>query len=146
MTHLGELAAARAETTDEPVTFDWHGKTIRCRTQLPALPLLEMASTGADMRASGNEDDFMLIAASFYRFLQSVIEPDDWSIFRQSCTDNADGADQLMPLVGKLGEAIMGRPTERPSDSPDGPPQTTGGSTATLPSRASTSVPSALAG
>jgi hypothetical protein len=137
--HLGELAAAKAENTDEPVSFDWHGKKIRCRQSLPALPLLEMASTGADMRASGDED-FMLVAASFYRFLQSVIEPDDWHIFRQACTDNADGADQLMPLVGKLGEAIMGRPTERPSDSPDGPPTTTDGSTATLPSRESTSA------
>lgn len=142
--HLGELAAAKAEHTDEPVTFDWHGKKIRCRQSLPALPLLEMASTGADMQSSG-EDDFMLVAASFYRFLQSVIEPDDWPVFRKACTDHSDGADQLMPLVGKLGEAIMGRPTERPADSLDGPPPTTGGSTATLPSRASTSDRSPLA-
>jgi hypothetical protein len=143
--HLGELAAAKAETNAEPVTFDWHGTRIRCRTSMPALPLLELASTGADMRASDDED-LMTIAASFYRFLQSVIDPEDWPKFRQSCADNGDGADQLMPLVSQLGEAIIGRPTERPSGSVAGPPHTTDGSTVTLPSRASTSGPSALVG
>jgi len=144
--HLGELAAAKAETTAEPITFDWHGHKIRCRAELPALPLLELAATGDELKDTAAEDDFMVVGAAFYRFLESVIDPGDWSVFRRVSTQQGDGPEQLLPLVEQLGAAISGRPTGRRSASPGGPPRTTGTSTGPLPSRASTSDVSVLAG
>lgn len=144
--HLGELAAAKAETTAEPITFDWHGRRIRCRAELPALPLLELAATGDELKGTPAEDDFMIVGGAFYRFLESVIDPGDWPAFRRLATDHGDGPEELLPLVTKLGEAISGRPTGRRSGSPAGPSTTTATSTAPLPSRASTPPPSALAG
>jgi hypothetical protein len=144
--HLGELAAARAETTGEQISFDWHGSTIRCRTDLPAMPLLELAATGDELKGTAAEDDFMIVAGAFYRFLESVIDPTDWHTFRRVSTQHGDGPEQLLPLIEKVAEAIAGRPTGRRSVSPDGPPRTTDISTGPLPSRASTPPPSALAG
>jgi hypothetical protein len=144
--HLGELAAARAETTAEAITFDWHGATIRCRTDLPAMPLLELAATGDELKGTAAEDDFMVVAGAFYRFLESVIDPGDWSTFRRVTTRHADGPEQLLPLIERLAEAIAGRPTVRRSASPGGPPRTTATSTGPLPSRDSTRPASALAG
>lgn len=144
--HLGELAAAKAETTAEAITFDWHGTKIRCRAEMPALPLLELAATGEEMQNTAVEDDFLLVGAAFYRFLECVIDPADWPKFRRASMANGDGPDQLLPLVEKLGAAISGRPTERRSASPSGPPPTMATSTGPLPSRASTPPASALAG
>ena len=146
--HLGELAAAKAETTAEiePISFDWHGTTIRCRTELSSMGLLELAATGDELKGTANEADFMVVGAAFYRFLESVIDPGDWPAFRRASTLAGDGLDDLLPLVEKLGQAITGRPTGRPSDSRGGPPSTTGTSTGRLPSRASTPHASALVG
>jgi hypothetical protein len=144
--HLGELAAAKTESNAEPISFDWHGVTIRTRTELPALPLLELAATGESVKGTPAENDLMVVAGAFYRFLESVIDPADWIVFRQVATDNGDGPEQLLPLIEQLGAAISGRPTGRPSGSPAGRSPTTGGSTEHLPSRVSTPAGSAPAG
>jgi len=145
--HLGELAAAKAEQDPaEAISFDWHGRRIRCRSELPAMALLELAATGDDLKGTMAEADFMTVAAAFHRFLESVIDPEDWPAFRRASTEHGDGPAELLPLVEQLGAAISGRPTVRRSGSPAGPSTTTDTSTAPLPSRASTPAPSALAG
>lgn len=144
--HLGELAAAKIESTAEPITFDWHGKRVRCRVDLPALPLLELAATGDGLTGTIDESDFMVVGAAFYRFLESVIDPRDWPSFKKASAAAGDGPDQLLPLIEKLGAAITGRPIEPPAASRDGRSPTTDGSTAPLPSREPTSQVSQLAG
>jgi hypothetical protein len=144
--HLGELAAAKAETTQEQITFDWHGRRIRCRAVLPSLPLLELAATGDELKGTLDEDNFMIVGGAFYRFLESVIDVEDWPTFRKISTEHSDGPEELLPLIEKIGAAISGRPTERRSGSRAGPSATTDSSTAPLPSRASMPDLSALAG
>jgi len=133
MPHLGELAAAKAEATGEPISFDWHGRRIRCRPEIPSLPLLELAATGADVAGTPSEEDVMVVGAAFYRFLEAIIDPADWLAFKRASTTAGDGPAELLPLVSRLAEATTGRPTGPSSVSPPGPPPTTDGSTGTSP-------------
>lgn len=134
MPHLGELAAAASEASGEPITFDWHGQRLRCRVELPALALMELAAVGEEIKGTPAESDLMVVGGAFFRFLEALIEPSDWTAFRRLSTLHGDGPDQLLPVVTKLAEAIAGRPTRQPSVSPAGRPATPDGSTGHSPS------------
>lgn len=127
MGDLGELAAQRTESAAERITFSWHGHRIRCRPRLPAMAGLELASLGE--RAESSPDDFMVVGAAFYRFLQGCIEASDWETFKATCIEHGDDENDLLPLVQKLVEASTGRPTGQRSGSGPLPLRTSDGST-----------------
>lgn len=123
-----DFRAALREAEGEPVTFtvgDGNGfcEEFTVPTPLSAMPLLALAASDAKTEIE--------VMAAFGRFIFSFLDPADHERFRQACTRaRFDEADLLDITKWLIGEAT-GRPTKRPSGSPErssttGPPSPTG--------------------
>ncbi len=122
--HIGSFSVVRkiaAGKTQEPDYFDFCGERIRVSDEDPsALPFLELA----DAMENGVDTDDTQGMAAMYRMLRGCVHPDDWAKFRKVSMANNASPEDLMPIVGAVWEAVTGRPSRRPSGSPDGPSAT----------------------
>lgn len=126
MAHRDFRAAVR-EAVGEPVTFtigDGNGfrEEFTVPTPLPAFPLLDLAATEAGSDAESY--------AAFGRFLYALIDPADHGRFRKACIRARFNDEEILDLTRWLVSETTGRPTLRPSGSPErssttGPPSPT---------------------
>lgn len=125
--HLDFDAARRqrAREDGEPLTFTLAGETFTCLAHVPI-------GVFADAAASGGISNVGLL-----RFVRGVLVSEDEERFdvlmrRKSAPVDDDGnpdptwrpvdGEDLLDIFNRLVDVYTGRPTERPSDSPDGPP------------------------
>ena len=72
-----EIKAAEAEQTGEPIVIVFHGQDFTCAAGVNEFALMRMAGAEADGE--------MAVMGAFYRFLQTILIPDDWDRFRKVC-------------------------------------------------------------
>lgn len=107
-----------SETT--PKTIEIRGETFRCIDALPPGLLMDIAEvTNTDER---NPADVMRTIATIGRFLKAAIVPEDRGRYDAIVYDTRTilGIDDLAEIAGGLIRQYAGRPTVRPSESPDG--------------------------
>lgn len=103
-----DFAAARAEHTDEPITFVLGGQGFTCRRNMPAGHLLDLAAV---------EDN----PAALVAYLKASMADDDWERFDELVHDpDALGADQPVDvaLLGEIVSWIVEEQTGRPTSPP----------------------------
>lgn len=74
--------------------------------------------------------------AAIYSLLESVIAEADWARFQRHAMKVRATTDELIELVGQIMVAVAARPTQRSSDSSDGPSTAAPSSTSTPAERA----------
>lgn len=79
--------------------------------------------------------------SAMYRYVRACIGDGQWDRFRAVVLADGVDEDELMLVCGALFSAVAGRPTRRPSASPDGPSSTGDGSTDVSGSPAATPGP-----
>lgn len=100
------------------------GQEMRCIDALPPGLLFDVAEVAnTDER---NPNDVLRTMATIGRFLKSIVIPEDRPIYDRIVYDTRDviGIDVLSEEAGRLIQEYAGRPTSRPSASPDGSRQT----------------------
>jgi hypothetical protein len=132
-----EADAVELQAMSEGVVIT--GETVECMgeryligSKVGLMPLMRFAHSSK----AGVDSSDMEGLAAMYDMLRDCIAKSDWERFERDMTDKQADDEDLMPVVGKVIEALTARPTKRASASSSGPPQTSGSSTAgssTLP-------------
>lgn len=105
------------------LTFE--GQSFALASKVGLMPLMKFAH----IARQGVDANDMEGLVAIYDMLRNVIADEDWERFESHATTVRADGDDLMGLVQQAIQAISERPTERPSDSSDGP-QTTSDSSA----------------
>ncbi|NUQ32421.1 MAG: hypothetical protein HOP99_06335 [Dermatophilaceae bacterium] len=105
------------------LTFE--GQSFALASKVGLMPLMKFAH----IARQGVDANDMEGLVAIYDMLRNVIADEDWERFESHATTVRADGDDLMGLVQQAIQAISERPTERPSDSSDGP-QTTSVSSA----------------
>lgn len=127
MTFHGEFAAAAQDAADdaagtrEPDTFGFYGEVFAMRDRVGLMTLMQFAAVAVKGVEVGDMEGLLAV----HRMLEDVLVPEDWSRFQDHARAVAASEDDLLAVVRKAMTAISARPTERPSDSSDGPSSTT---------------------
>lgn len=108
-----------------PDEITFHGEQYRLADKMGLMPLMRFAK----LARSGLDSQEMEGLAAMYDLLEQCIDDEDWPRFEASATRHRDQGDELMAVVTKAIEVMAARPTQRSSDSSDGPPSTSGSST-----------------
>jgi len=126
----------------------YHGEEFHLADKMGLMPLMRFAKL-----AQGDVDsETMEGLAAMYDLLEQCIKPDDycascgnaeqdkcckdrrivndWRRFEQVAATHRDQGEELMEVVKQALEKMSARPTQRSSASSDGPPSTSGNSTA----------------
>lgn len=111
-----DFDAAAREAVGEPLTFTLGGEVFTCAPTLAALPMLKLAKSADKGGAEG--------VAAFYDFLTAMLVQDDVPRFEAMMQRERIGMEQLSELVAWVVEEATGRPTQRPSDLPERPSNT----------------------
>lgn len=135
MASLGELGAAEAEQVDggEPTTFTFHGAKFTLADRMGGLPVMRYAHA-ANAELDGGSAVRRL--ATFYDFIRAGIVDGDWPRFEAAAVRVRAEEDELVDVAAAIYAHFAGRPTVRPSASPDGPQTTSVSSKEDLSSRA----------
>ncbi|WP_346179642.1 hypothetical protein, partial [Streptomyces cuspidosporus] len=127
------IAQAGEDPAAEPKydSFTFEGEEIRVINGIPSgLPLMEFA----DAMAAADDDSLNMEAlGAMYAMLQSCILPADWGRFRKAANRAGAGFDDLLPITQQVWAAVVGRFSQGPSDSQDGPSTTSTSSKASSP-------------
>lgn len=100
--------------------IEFAGESFLTADKIGLMPLMKFARTAKGGADSGDLDGLL----AMYDLLEQVIAPADWERFQSVAgRERADG-EQLMAVVGAVFAALAGRPTQRSSDSSDGPTTT----------------------
>lgn len=108
-----DFDAAAREASGESLTFTLGGEQFTTTPELPALPMLKLAAAADKEGAEG--------AVAFYEFVQSMLVPEDVARFEAMASRERLGMEMLSDVVKWLIAEMTGRPTRRPSDSPERP-------------------------
>ncbi len=119
---LGELGAAadEAQPPAEPTTFTFHGEEFTLPARVGSLPLMRFAAAAE----AGAELETMEGRAAVYTLIRSVVDRGDWARFERTANEHAVQTVELLEVCTAILTHFAGRPTVRPSDSSDGPPET----------------------
>lgn len=110
--------ADQVEAASPVVQFK--GEEFRATFPVPPMALMEFAHVAQDGTESGELEGL----AAMYDLLESVIDPEDWLRFRKHAKKSRATDADLMLLTRRIIRGEVDRPTERPSDSSDGPSRT----------------------
>lgn len=122
-------------------TFEWFGMEVRVRTDFGETTLMEWFEEYGDVENGTGAAMLALV-----KLLRGLIHPDDFQEFWQLGKSNHQGTAEFSGLVWGVVEALAGRPTERSSESSDGPGQSKVESTVTFLRRATAGRPDLEAG
>ena len=138
MARLGEFGAARkeAEPTDERDTFMLCGVEFTAAEEVDTIAIMEFA----EVAASGEVGETPAGMAAMLALIRSSVDEAEWPKFRATVRRHRPTPEVLMELAMAVVQRETGRPTERPSDSSDGP-STTGESSRAPSSSAASSAP-----
>lgn len=117
MTDLGELGGERRPDLD--LAFGYFGERIRVHPDLTDTALVQMFRTMTTFAVSPErslEIVEMIVA--------TIIDPEDRERFEGTMLANRATIEDLSTLAQRLLEVLTARPTQRPSDSSDGPSTT----------------------
>jgi hypothetical protein len=103
---------------------EFGGETFQTSDAIGLMSLMRFAVVAK--RGTDANDLAGLVA--MYELLEQCFDVEEFERFQQVALRTKAKGDELMGVVGKVIEAISGRPTSRPSDSSDGPEQTQGNS------------------
>lgn len=95
------------------------GESFRVVDEVNEFAFMEFAEAAQDAEA-----DSMGALAACMALLRDSIEPEDWQRFRKSARANRAKVEQLLPILVGVYTGQADRPTERPSGSSDGSPDT----------------------
>ncbi len=130
MGDLGTFGALPAPRSGFPAripdTFTFAGQKFRVAEEVGAMPLLRFAAA-AD---AGLDSDTLNGLVAMQEMIRDTIHPEDWTRFQRVATEAKASGEVLMAICQALYQAISARPTDRPTDSSDGPPPTSSVSSA----------------
>ncbi len=102
-------------------SVEFFGETFRLAEKPNRYAMLRFIA----MAKRGDEIDDADAADTLMDLLRRCLHADDWQRFDRTALDNdADWECDLLPVVAKVYEQVTDRPTQRPSDSSDGPSST----------------------
>lgn len=116
MAKIGSFGKTRGAVED---TFDYFGEEVRIHPDYTALLVTEFLDGVAHLDETDPD-----AAVALKNFSRQFVHPDDFDRFWQLALSNRQDASDLMEVYQAIGAALTGRPTQRPSDSSDGPPST----------------------
>lgn len=134
------FSSARVEQRNEPVPFTLDGVVFRCRPGINTMALLDVVGSG---RGPGGQPDATDSLRSTYQFLRALLTEEDWPRFRAHCIEHETAETTLVEIIQGVLPELVGRPTERPSASPE-PPTTS--SSASMPGSSSPGTVAASTG
>ncbi len=108
----------------EPIEF--LGEKFAIAERIGLMPLMRFAKVAK----SGVDSDDLDGLAAMYDLIQQCVSEEDWVRFEDHADKMRADGDQLMGFVQRVVTELAERPTQRPSDSSDGPqptPQSSGG-------------------
>jgi hypothetical protein len=119
---IGEFGAAarEADPQAEPDQFKFYGETFTVAERVGAMPLLRFAAVAE----SGTQASEMEGMAAMYELIRDCLIPGDWPRFQKVAADNKATDDEFLEICGAVYKAATARPTQRPTDSVDGPSDT----------------------
>ena len=113
-------SSALGSTVSDERTIEFKGEKFGAEFPVPPMALMEFAHIAAGDVDSSDLQGF----AAMYDLLESVIKPEDWGRFRRHAKKSRATDRDLQELVIKVVTGQTDRPTQRPSDSSDGPVST----------------------
>lgn len=93
------------------------GESFALAEQVSALAMMEFAHAVS----SGADTDTLEGMSAMYAVLQQMLADGEWPRFKKAANTHRASDDALLEFIGEAMAAITARPTERPSDSSDGP-------------------------
>ena len=112
-------------------TFVWRDQTYRVADRMGLAPLMRFAKVA---KQGTDANDMDGLAAMYDLLEQCFVDTAEFDRWMDAATAARADQDEILEVVKMATEAVMARPTERPSPSPAGP-STTSTSTAAAPSR-----------
>jgi len=112
--------------------IDFFGEKFATAEKIGLMPMMLFAKAS---EAGATTDDMAGLVA-MYDLLEQYIADEEWSRFCTTASKNRASGDEIFEVVGKVLAAQAARPTQRRSDSSDGPPTTEQNSTSAFESRA----------
>lgn len=112
-------------------SFDYFGERVRVNPVFGELDLVDFFDTASRI----DDADTAQAMAALKGVFRDCILPDDFDTFWSTAKRERQGVEDLMQVVMAVVEAVADRPTVRPSDSSDGPSDTSGTSVADSSSR-----------
>jgi hypothetical protein len=106
-------------------TVEFHGEKYRIADQIGLMPLMRFAKVAQAGVDSSDMDGLV----AMYDLMEQCLVDEDWARFAAAATKHRADGEELMDVVRQAIEAMAERPTQRSSDSSDGPPSTSGNST-----------------
>lgn len=121
---LGEVGGVEAEKV--VASFTYYGTKIRVNPSLTEIVIMDFFEEAE--KVAPRDPHAMVIVKAFAR---DSIHPDDFEKFWTIVKTRGADTDGVMKVVWKILEGVTARPTGRPSDSSDGPTETSSESPAT---------------
>lgn len=106
-------------------TIEFFGEEYHIAEKVGLMPLMRFAK----IAQAGVETNDMDGLAAMYDLLEQCLTEQDWDRFVVAATKHRADGDELMVVVKEAIERMAERPTQRSSDSSDGPPSTSPSST-----------------
>ena len=113
-------SSAKREHRGEKPRFELDGVEFICEGGLTTLDISEFA----EVAATGIDTDDPRAVAVFAEFFRSVLGPKQYTRFRAHTRQHDTDLEVFIDIMAGLMEDFVGRPTEEPSHSQDGPSST----------------------
>ncbi|MER7500440.1 hypothetical protein AB0L05_27660 [Nonomuraea pusilla] len=110
------------QAADVRPEFELDGVQFRGEGTISLMDLSEFARLAAEGFDDGSPEGIAILA-DIYR---TLLGPQEYARFRRHCRDNGTDGRLLLEIIGGIIAEAGDRPTERPSDLPDGPQTTEG--------------------
>lgn len=125
---VGRYGKKKAPRVEE-LAFDYFEDEIRVHPDASDAVIFRFMARVGDMDADSPD-----AVPALMGFMTGLIHPEDWNTFINTAVKERQDVDDLMEVVGGIMEAMAERPTQLPTDSPDGPLPTPASSTQELSS------------
>jgi hypothetical protein len=119
--NLGSFGTKREVVED---TFGWFEHELRVNPQFGELELTDFMEAAADI----DDADTAKASAFLKDTFRLAVHPDDFEVFWATAKRERQTIQDLMGLFHAMIQLVSGRPTQRPSDSSDGPSLTSASS------------------
>src|SRR5690348_6239631 len=113
-------------------TIEFHGEQFTLAEDVGTMPLLRFAKLAQD----DTDSEDMAGLAAMYDLIEMCFDARDWQRFQAAATRHKAKGSELLAVVSQVFQVLAARPTQRPSDSSDGPLSTAPSSTSTHVDRA----------
>lgn len=132
MSDLGSFGVAHEVDPDVGEdSFEFFGTRVRVNPEFGELDLADFFEAASLVNASDVGQSLALLKRTF----RSCVHVDDFDEFWATAKRNRQGVTDLMHIVRAVITVVTARPTERPSDSSDGPSPTSEPSAVDSPSQ-----------